>query len=221
MVGCVQAVVGKKRLLVQLGDGQKKYMSSSQLVFLSSKEEVEMDEPLSHSPKKEEGKLLTIVADPEVGEPCMFVKVMYLYVLYFLCSVKETSTYILEEQVSEERYTELNEEEDIIMDDTRDKCWRDVTEDGDNKKNIHALSWDVYVKEKQDSIQREFLVSITHTKEGNIVWTCVKDHIINEKEHYEAIGRRGFDYKLFREDQGGSVREGLDRYTYLKHLMQL
>ena len=64
-------------------------------------------------------------------------------------------------------------------------------------------------------------MSITHTKEGNIVWTCVKDHIINEKEHYEAIGLRGFDYKLFQEDEGGSVREGLDRYTYLKHLMQL
>ena len=49
---CVQAVVGKKILLVQFGDGQKKYMISSSLVFLRSKEEVEMDEPLSNSPEK-------------------------------------------------------------------------------------------------------------------------------------------------------------------------
>ena len=52
MAGCVQDVVGKKRLLVQFRDGQKKEMSSSSLVFLSSKEEVEMDEPLSNSPEK-------------------------------------------------------------------------------------------------------------------------------------------------------------------------
>ena len=48
MVECVQAVLGKKILLVQFVDGQKKDMSSSLLVFLSSKEEVEMDDPLSH-----------------------------------------------------------------------------------------------------------------------------------------------------------------------------
>ena len=42
---------------------------------LSSKEEVDMDEAISHSPKKEQGGFLTIVGYPEVGEPCMFVKV--------------------------------------------------------------------------------------------------------------------------------------------------
>ena len=36
-------------------------------MFLSSKEEVEMDEPLSRSPEKEHGEFLTIVGDPEVG----------------------------------------------------------------------------------------------------------------------------------------------------------
>ena len=35
VVGCVQNVVGIKILLVQFGDGQKKEMSSSSLVFLS------------------------------------------------------------------------------------------------------------------------------------------------------------------------------------------
>ena len=51
MVGCVQAVVGKKKLLVKFEDGHKKEISSSLLVILISKEEVEVDEPLSHSRK--------------------------------------------------------------------------------------------------------------------------------------------------------------------------
>ena len=44
--------MGKKRLLVQFVDDQKKDMNSSSVVFLSFKEEVEMDEPISNSPKK-------------------------------------------------------------------------------------------------------------------------------------------------------------------------
>ena len=78
----------------------------------------------------------------------------------------------------EEIDPDLNEEEDTRMDDTRDEHWRDIAKDGDDKKNIHALRWEVYVKEKEDLIKREFLVSIPHPKGGNIVWTCVKDHII-------------------------------------------
>ena len=35
VMGCVQSVVGKKKFLVQLDDGQKKEISSSSLVFLS------------------------------------------------------------------------------------------------------------------------------------------------------------------------------------------
>ena len=51
-------------------------------MFLSPKEEVEMDEPISFPPEKEQYELLNIVGDPEVGETCMFVKGMYLYVFY-------------------------------------------------------------------------------------------------------------------------------------------
>ena len=64
---CVQSVLFKKKFLVQFEDGHKKEISSSSLVCLSSKEEVEMDEPISHLPQKEEGGLLTINGDPEVG----------------------------------------------------------------------------------------------------------------------------------------------------------
>ena len=48
-------------------DGQKKDMISFLLVFLSPKEEVEMDEAISHSPEKEQGELLNIVGDPGFG----------------------------------------------------------------------------------------------------------------------------------------------------------
>ena len=52
MVVCVQYVVWKETLLVQFGDGHKKDMSSSSIVFLSSKEDIEMDQPLSNYPEK-------------------------------------------------------------------------------------------------------------------------------------------------------------------------
>ena len=40
-------------------------------------------------------------------------------------------------------------------------------------------------------------MSVPHPKGEVIVCTFVKDHIIDEKEKYEAIRLRGFDYKLF------------------------
>ena len=57
-------------------------------MFLCSKEEFEMDEPLSNSPQKEQGELLIIDGNTEVGEPCMFVRVIYFYVFYCLSCVK-------------------------------------------------------------------------------------------------------------------------------------
>ena len=108
VVGCVQAMVWKNLFLVQFEDGQNKYMSSFSLVFLCSKEEVDMDEPLSHYPEKEQGELLTIVWDPGVGEPCMFGKGVYLYVFYCLGYVKEMSTHFSEDQVSNKRDPYLN-----------------------------------------------------------------------------------------------------------------
>ena len=65
------------------------------------------------------------------------------------------------------------------------------------------------------------MVSVPHTKWGTIVWTCVKDHVIDEKEDYKEIELRGFDYSLFEENEGGGKLEGLDGYPYLKHLIKL
>ena len=121
MLVCVHSVVGKKKLLVLFKYCQKKEISSSLLVYLSSKEEVDMEEPISHLSKKKQDGLLNINGDSEVGEPCMFVKGMYLYLFYFLCYGMDISTDISEDQVAEERDTDLSEEEDIRLDEIREE----------------------------------------------------------------------------------------------------
>ena len=62
---------------------------------------------------------------------------------------KDISTDMLEDQVSEEIDPDLNGEEDTRMDEIREEHWIYVSEEGDNKKNIHGLRWEVYVKEKE------------------------------------------------------------------------
>ena len=84
----------------------------------------------------------------------MFGKGVHLSVFYCLCHEIDISTDMSEEQASEEIDPDLNEEEDIIMYDSREEHWMDVAEEGDNKKKIHDLRWEVYVKEKEESIKR-------------------------------------------------------------------
>ena len=36
----------------------------------------------------------------------------------------------------------------------REEHWRNLSEEGDDKKKIHALRWEVYVKEKEYLIKR-------------------------------------------------------------------
>ena len=88
-------------------------MSYCLIVFLYSKEEVEMDGPLSNSPQKKQGELLIIDGNNEVGEPWMFGRGMYLSVFYCLFYVTDISKDMSEDQVAEERDPDLNEEEDI------------------------------------------------------------------------------------------------------------
>ena len=54
------------------------------LVYLNEKEEVDMEESITLFTETEEGEPLTINGDPPDGEPCMFVKDMYLSVFYCL-----------------------------------------------------------------------------------------------------------------------------------------
>ena len=78
----------------------------------------------------------------------MFVKVIYLSVFYFLCCVTGIYTYMSDDRVAEDRYMDLNEEEDAILKGIRKEHYRGVDEEGDDKKKIHALRWEVYVKYK-------------------------------------------------------------------------
>ena len=89
---------------------------------------------------------MTTVGDPEVGEPYMFGKGMCLYVFYCLCYEMDIFTDMSEDQVSEERDPDLNDEEDIKLDEIREEHWIYIAEEGDNKKNIRSLRWEVYVK---------------------------------------------------------------------------
>ena len=84
VVGCVQHVVGKNKFIVLFKYGQKKEIGSCLLVYLSEKEEVEMEELITLFPEIEEGVPLTINGDPPDEEPCMFVKGMYFSVFYCL-----------------------------------------------------------------------------------------------------------------------------------------
>ena len=52
VVGCANGVLGKKKFFFLFKYGHKKEKRSSLLVHLISKEEVEMEEPISHLPEK-------------------------------------------------------------------------------------------------------------------------------------------------------------------------
>ena len=128
-----------------------------------------MEKSITLFPKKEEGVLLTINGDLADGEPCMFVKGMYLSLFFCLCYDTNISTYISEDQMAEESDPDLNKKEDIWFDEIREYHWRDIAEENNDKKMIYPLRWDLYVKEKKELITREFSVSVPHPKGGTIV----------------------------------------------------
>ena len=81
----------------------------------------------------------------------------------------DVSTDLLDEQMSEERDPDLNDEEDIIIDEIREEHWRDVSQEGKYKKKTHDLRWEIYVKEQEELIYRKNLVSVSHSKGGEII----------------------------------------------------
>ena len=68
---------------------------------------------------------------------------MYFLNFILFCYVKSLSTDMLEEHVSEEKDPDLNEEGGIRMEDSREYHWVYVAEDGEEKKNIHALIFEL------------------------------------------------------------------------------
>ena len=123
---------------------------------------LEIDCPISDLPPKEQGEFLIIDRYPVVVESSMFERGMHFYVFYCLCYVKNISMNMLEEHVLEEIYPYLDDEEDIIMTDSREYHWRDFAEYGKDKSNMNALRWDFYKKEEEDLIKREFSVTVLH-----------------------------------------------------------
>ena len=47
--------------------------------------------------------------------------------------------------------------------------WRDVAEEDYDKKKIHDLRWEVYVKDKDELIEKDFSVSVPHPKRGQLI----------------------------------------------------
>ena len=64
-------------------------------------------------------------------------------------------------------------------------------------------------------------MTVPNPKEGECFGFFSTDHIVNEKDQYKVIILRGFDYKLFEEEEGGVTREGKYGYPYVKHIIQL
>ena len=69
----------------------------------------------------------------------MFLKGVYLSVFYCLCCDTDIYTDLSEYQVVEERDPDLNEMEENRFDEIREDHWRDLAEENDDKKKIHAL----------------------------------------------------------------------------------
>ena len=62
---------------------------------------------------------------------------------------------MLEGQKSREIYPDLKVDEDIMISNDRGQHWKDFLEDNhEDKEKYHALSWEVYIKDKQDFIKR-------------------------------------------------------------------
>ena len=59
------------------------------------------------------------------------------------------------------------------MDAIREEHWRNVSEEGGDKKKINVPRWEFYVKEKEELIKREFSVSVSYPKGGGGVFGLV------------------------------------------------
>ena len=67
-----------------------------------------------------------------------------------MCYDTDISTDILEDQVAGERNPDLNEMEDVRFDEIWEDQWRDLAEENNDKKKVHALRWNVYINEKEE-----------------------------------------------------------------------
>ena len=80
-------------------------MISFLIQYVHSKDEVclDFDDPISDLTQKAQGEFLTIVRDTFVEEGSMFKLGIHLYIFYCLYFVMNVSTYMVQENMLEER----------------------------------------------------------------------------------------------------------------------
>ena len=72
----------------------------------------------------------------------------------------------------------MEADEDITILDNIESNGKGVVEDNhEDKGNVHALGWEVYIKQKKYFTKTQFYVVVKHPKVGNIVRTYVGDNI--------------------------------------------
>ena len=111
---------------------------------------------------------------------------MYLSIFHCLCFVEAISVHIAEEQVMEERYPDLEWDEDFIISTDSEQHWKEAEEEeNEYRGKVCDLRWEVYTKEKEGLTKREFLVAVPHPKRRQVLWNCVEGNVVGEKEEYK------------------------------------
>ena len=96
VAGCIQAVVGKKKLLVQFKDRQNRETSDSSLPCLCSKEEVDQEvyDTISDLPKRGKSELLTIYGDTVCEGDGIFEKLcIFLSISLSITGLRDPQAY--------------------------------------------------------------------------------------------------------------------------------
>ena len=98
---------------------------------------------------------------------------------------------MFENQQREEGYPDLELEEDFILSDGKENHCKYIIIDISKYKNkIHSLRWEVYMIEKEELINIEVLVVVSHTKGGKIIWTFGENNIIRGNQDHKDVGLR-------------------------------
>ena len=66
-----------------------------------------------------------------------------------------------------------------------------------------------------------FLVAVPHMKGGGGVGLLWRIILLGKIRSTKQLDYAIFDYRLFEEDEGGEVLEGIYGYSYLKHIVEL
>ena len=78
--------------------------------------------------------------------------------------------------------------------------WKDRLEGNiEDRGGVHVLRLEVYRKDKEELIKRDFLMEVPHPKGAKIDWYRVDDNVIQENEENKEMGICVFDYKLFEK----------------------